>query len=438
MRFFIANPVSLLLLFIFASLGSYGQNPGKTAYIQAENLRRQNRCEEAISKYDEAQKLEPGNYRYYFAEGKCHYKLKAYDLAIAAFEETVGVKADFTPAYSLIAKIYTGRKEYQKAIGYYDQAFNYEKNTKRKVQYKLLIVQMLVREGNTAEARSHIADAKKVDPEDPNVLYYDGKISNQDGDYSNAKAAMLIATSKLQDAPPAQSAKYYYELGYAYNKLGDYENAKRSWEKANFGSYKKLIAQQLSSNSPGYFYKMAVSYYISGEYTESQSQINKALELQASFSAAYILMGKIAQKQGNMSQAINHYKSAVGMESNPERKALLELKISMMQLDAGDYSGALSSANNLLGSNDSERVRYIKAQAQYKLGQYGQAIGTLESLLSNPSIDAKSKAQYSFILGMAAKKSGNTEKAKEAFKNAMGGSFKPAAKNELDALLGKS
>ncbi|MCB9231808.1 MAG: tetratricopeptide repeat protein [Bacteroidia bacterium] len=424
-------------LFFLPGFG-YAQNPGKAAYVQGENLRKQNKCDEAVLKYQEAFKLEPENYRYSFAEGKCYYKLKQYDLAISAFEKTASAKPDFTAAYSILAKIYTRQKDYGKAIEYYDLAAKYEDNKDRKVSYKLLIVQMLLQDGKTNEAMSHISEAKAIDPQNLKILYYDAKISNKNGDYENAKSSMLVATPQLKDAPPAKSAPYFYELGYAYNQLGDYQGAKAAWDNANFGPYKSLIAQQLSKNSPAYFYKTAVSYFTAGEYSQAESQISNALELQNDFPPATILQGKIAKKQGNLSQAASYFNQAANSESDPEKKAQLLMYALTTQVDAGDFSGALSTANNVLASSPGNTTAmFIKAQAQYKMGQYSSSISTLESLLSNPSLDAMSKAKYNFTLGMAAKNNMDTEKAKNAFKNAMGGPFKPAAKAELDLLLGK-
>ena len=50
----------LFLLFFFSSccLGVFAQNPGKAAYMKAENLRKSKRYQEAIAKYEEAIRLD--------------------------------------------------------------------------------------------------------------------------------------------------------------------------------------------------------------------------------------------------------------------------------------------------------------------------------------------------------------------------------------------
>lgn len=426
----------ILLLAICMMLGAnvYGQGQGKASYIIAENMRKAKRYDEAIAKYDEAIKLEQGNYRYYFSRGKCYYAMKDYDLALSSFEETVEYKKDFVFAYTLIAKIYRKKDDIPNAIYYYDLAFQNEQDPKRKVGYKMEAIKLLLQENKTDEAQRHLAEVKAVAPDNLNILYFDAKISNQNGDYNNAKDNMLTATTQLNGVAPANAAKYWYELGYAQNKLGDYANAQKAWEKAYFGRYKTLIDRERSINSPAYFYRMAVSYYMIGAYDECKEQVTKSLELQNDFGAAYMLLGKIDKKRGNYNSAIENYRSASNFETNPGKKSKLEAMLVSLQVDAQDYQGAITTANSILGTQpDNSRVAFLKAMAQYSLGQYAAAISTLEKL-SSGSNDNASKAKYNFIIGMAARNT-DTEKAKAAFKSAMFGPYKPAAKNELDKLM---
>lgn len=428
------------LFCVFTNLYAQEQpGPGYTSYRQGMMLAKSNKCNDAIVKFQEALKLEPENYKYQFQLGKCYYKLRNYEQAINAFEYTTQLNPNYTAAYSLTAKLYSSNQDWDNAILNYEQAFQYESNTQRRVQYKLLIISMLKKADRTSEMARHIEDAKSVAPDNPEILYLDAKIKNEDGDYQGAKEDLLVAVEKMGEAPPAKSAKYYYELGYAYNKLNDYDNAQDAWQKANFGPYKKLIARERSLNSPKYYYSMAISYYYSSQYEEARAQIQKALELQKDFSPGYTLMAKMARKQGKYGDAVNHLEKAIGMEANDSKKLKLQMMATQWQMDAGDFSGALSNANELLSKSPSNsRIGYMKALAQYKLGQYSASISTIDGLLNSGSLDNKTKAQLSFILGMAAKESSDAERAKEAFKNAMYGPFKPAAKNELDKLMGKS
>lgn len=419
------------------AMSAMGQGAGKAAYQTAEGYRKSKRYQEAIPKYDEAIKLEAGNYRYYFARGKCFYEMKEYDLALASFEESIEYKKDNVFAYTLIAKIYRKKNDNANAVYYYDLAFQNEQDPKRKVGYKMEAIKLLLQDGKTAEAQKHLQEVKSVEPDNPNILYFDAKISNENGDYANARKNMEVATTKLESAPPAEAAKYWYELGFACNKLGDYQCSQRAWEKAYFGKYKTLIDRERSVSSPAYYYRIATSYYTGGDFDASREQIAKALELQNNFSAAYLLQGKIDKKQGNFTSAIDNYRKAVSFEEDAAKKGKILQSLASLQADAGDYSGALNSINDALSKQPgSPQLTYLKALAHYHLGQHSSAISTLEPLLASTQ-DAASKAKYSFLIGMAAKNT-DVEKAKSMFKAAMAGPFKPAAKNELDKLMGKN
>ncbi|MEM6260928.1 MAG: tetratricopeptide repeat protein [Bacteroidota bacterium] len=411
----------------------HAQNPGKAFFIEAENLRKGNRCRDAVTKYDEAIQKEPSNYKYYFARGKCEYKLKEFEKAKESFKFTIEFRREYSPAYSLLAKIFKMEKNYEEAMYYYDQAARYERSDARKVHYKLLLVGMLLKDDRVDEARRHIDEARSIDPDNPKILLYNAKISVKYEDWENARRdyERALESDALKSASPAEKAEYYYGLGLAYSKLGDNASARRAWSKANFGPYKKLIQQQMMQTSHVYFYKVALSYYLNGEYNESEQYIDKALELQRDYSKAFILRGKIERKRGNVGRAIDFYQMAIDNEKDGNRKAKMYSMVASLQLSNNDSYGALSSIDRALeASPNNSSLLYKKAKAEYGSGRYADAITTLEKLLA-AGVDTKAKARYSFMLGMAARRDGDYEKAKKAFENAMYGPYKPAAQAEI-------
>lgn len=416
------------------------QGPGRRAYLAAENFRKQNKCQDAIDQYVEAIRLEPSNYKYYFQKGKCEYKMKDFEAAKESFKSTVSYKKNFTPGYSLLAKIYKNEKDYNNAIYYYEEAARYESDAGRKVQYQLLLVNLLLKENRVYDAKKHIDDAKSVDPNNPNILYYSAEIDAMDNNWESARRSYerALDSERLKSASPAEKAKYYYGLGLALSKLGDNSGARNAWSKANFGPYKRLISQQMLQTNHVYYYKIAVSYYLNGEYAESENYITKALDIQRDFSSAFVLKGKIEGKKGNFTRAIDHYQKAIDYERDPARKAKMYRLVASLQLNNNDSYNALNSIQKAIDADpkSSGSLYYLKAKAEYNSGRYQDAVSTLEKLLSS-GVDTKSKAKYSFMLGMAAKKSNDYEKAREAFKNAMYGPYKPAAKIELDAITEK-
>ncbi|WNJ20903.1 tetratricopeptide repeat protein [Pontibacter sp. G13] len=417
------------------------QGPGKRAYLAAENFRKQGKCQDAITQYHDAIRLEPNNYKYYFQRGKCEYKLRDMDAAKESFKATIDYQKNFTPAYALLAKIYKDGGDYTNAIYYYEEAAKYEQQKGRKVQYKLLLVNLLLKEERSYDAKRHIREAKTIDATNPNVLFYEGEIALEDRQWRQAEDSYTKALSseRLKSANPAEKAKYFYGLGLAKSNLGDAAGAKKAWANANFGPYKKLIAQEMMKNNHVYYYRIAVSYYLNGEYKLAQQHIQKTLELQNNFGSAFILQGKIAQKQGNTSGAINHYKKAISAEQDASKRSKMYYMVAKLQIDNNDAYGALSSLNEAFSGDPkaaaNTRLLYLKAKAEYNSRKYNDAVATLDKLMQ-AKLDTKSKAKYSFMLGMAAKATSDNERAREAFKNAMYGPYKPAAQMELEKLKG--
>lgn len=427
----------LLLMWAFCASPLYGQGPGRAAFTEAENLRRQGQFRQAIDQYDNAIRLEPSNFQYYFQKGKCEYQMKDIDAAKASFKRTVEFRHNFTPAYSLLAKIYKDENDIQNAVFYYEEAAKYESDTQRKVQYKLLLINLLLKEGRTSEAKRHITEARAADPSNPSLLYYEAESFLLESNWEMAKQNLekALSSERLAGANPAELAKYYYSLGLAYFNMGDVATAKRVWAKANFGPYAELIAQQLQQSDYAHFYKVAVSYYLNGEYAKADQYVNKAMEIQKVFPAGNLLKGRIAAQSGNTSAAIKYYEDAANQEKEPEKRAKPYFYMATLQYNQRDYAGAVNSLRQAMqmSKQPSASMVSLYAKSLYGAGQYQECMNQLDALIRNTT-DQNAKARYQFMLGMCAVRMGDKVKATEAFKAAMYGSVKPAAKEELDRL----
>ena len=430
--------IIVTLAYCMLGVNVYAQGPGYASFRQAENLRKQNRLSEAIQKYEEAIDLENTNYKYYFNKGKAEYQLKKFDNAKESFKQTVNYRPEYTPAYTLLAKL--ARREnppnIEDAIYNYEQAVRYERSEAKKVQYNMLLVNLLLKEDRTYDARRHLEDARRIDPDNPKILFYTAEIAAQEEDWNSARQdyERALESEQLRTASDAQKAKYFYGLGLAYSKLGDMENAKRSWAQVKSAQYRKLIQRELAKNNEVYYYKIAISYYLNGEYEEANKFLDRSLELQRDFARAYILKGKIERKQGNMTRAVEEFERAIDLEKDQARKAKMYGIVAKMQLRNEDNYGAINSIERAMALGaSSASLLYLKAKAEYQSGRYRDAATTLQNLLAATN-DPKSKARYNFLLGMASRRSGDYEDAQQAFRGAMFGPYKPAAMIEMENL----
>jgi tetratricopeptide (TPR) repeat protein len=434
---------SLLLLFLLSffkiSIAQPPTGSGRQAFLQAEEMRKQNKCADAINRYEEAIKAEPNNYKYWFQKGLCEQKEKRIDIAKQSFTKSIELNKEFTPAYAQMAKIFKDEKDIENTISFYEQAANNEKQPGRKVQYELILVNLLIKQDKVFDAKRHWEEAQKLDPNNIKVHYYAGEIKAADNDWAGAKEDYLKATEvpEFNALPPAEKAQYYYALGLSYNKLNDLENAKKAWSKASIGPFKQLIEQQLMKSNHQYYYKVAASYYLNDEFDDAEVNIQKALEINPTFSAAHVLRGRIARKKNDLRGAAENYERAIEAEKEQANKAKLYVALSQIQMLDNNFTSALSSLEEAIAAiPGNKNLQYMRAKAQYGAGRYADAIRSAEELISS-STDQKAKARFSFLLGVAAKRNGDKDKAKVGFQGAMFGSFKPAARIELDKLSGK-
>lgn len=434
--------VNLYVFFLFLATVTphlaQAQGAGKQAYRAAEELRKQNQCEEAIGAYELAIKLEPANFRYYFQKGRCELKLNAHEAAKQSFRRAIEFQPDYPPAYSMLAKVYRLEKDYENAIYFYKEAANFEQRPDRKLQYCVLLVNLMLQQGDLQAARNQLAEGLELAPDHPTLLFYQAEIHTMEDNWEAArqKYTLALESEAVQAMPPPDKAKYYYGLGLTQMRLGQPAEARKAWAKASFGPYKELIEKQLQEDNYVYFYKVAVSYYLQGAYEESETYVAQALAKKEDFSNAHLLEGKIAEKQRDADRAVRSYERAMALEDNPARQAKIAILVANIHLEQQNGQRALEALKPALAvAPQNPNWQYLKARAAYMAGEYREAMTTLEVLL-RLGVDEKTKARYSFLMGMSAKAMDDTETAIQAFKGAFYGPYRAAAQVEIEKLGG--
>ncbi|MDW7695675.1 tetratricopeptide repeat protein [Flammeovirgaceae bacterium SG7u.111] len=390
-------------------------------FARAENLRKSNNFIAAIDEYERAIALQPENPRFPFSKGMCYFTLKDYDNAVMAFEETSKLKSDFVPAYTMMAKSYQALERFVKVEESLDLAFKFEMNDKKRMAYKESIIKMLFDQKNFEKALRHINDAKALNPNSLNILYYEASIHNSKGNYEAAKQAMVTATNAIPVKDPKKVARFYYELGYAYNKLGEYEKSSEAFKYANFGPYKSLIAKL----SPKFYTTAAICYMRINHFEKSKEMLHTALKMQPNFSQAYVFLSNISKKEANQNVALDELKKAASVESDPKNLANIYKNMAQIQLDNGLYQEAISSAETYLKSEPKNyQVLFIKGIAQYHLKDFKQALVTLDNVANTPGLDVESSSKFYFALGLAYWDVKDFKMAKNCLKRAQYGPYK--------------
>lgn len=441
----ILKRVSLSVVFglLAVSLLFAQQGPGYKKFKDGETARQQKNYSEAIERYKEAISLEKSNFRYYYRKGECEMKLNPpnYDAAISSFNEAIKVNPGFTSGYVLIAQVYIKKKDFNSAITNLNTAYDKEQDQAKKIKYKLFTIKLLQKIDKPQDALKEVQALKGIASDDLRVMSAEGDVYGKLGQWEQAADAYNRALEKAKASGAAQKelSKYKFGAGLAYFKLN--KTDKYDAILKDLQSYDPATANKLKRAAKGAssskFLRMATAYLKAEDYDEALSWVNKAIEQNDNPALSNKVAGIIYLQKGQTSQAITHFSKAAAEEKDPKKLSKIHQDMIKLQLRNSDYSGALSTSTKILQTspNDS-KIHFMKAQCEYKLGQYANCIASLETALKGmPDNTAPDKkALYYFVMGRAAKKSGNNDKAKEAFAKASFGAFKAAAQAEAQGL----
>ncbi|GAB4117128.1 MAG: hypothetical protein OHK0057_21300 [Thermoflexibacter sp.] len=417
----------IFILYFFTFANQVFAQDGLPYYVDGENLRRAGQYEKAIAEFNKAIQREPTNYRYIYSKAVSEFQTRKIDAALNSVNNVIRLKDDFVAAHLLAAKIYQSKGEYDRAVYYYDQAFKYETDVDKKVGYKFTVMRKLINDGDYKGAYERIKEAKEIAPQNKDVLFFYAKLSNILGFYEEAKKSILELENHLKSLKPEDNAKYYYELGYAYYKLEEYEKSREAWLKADVPPYREKI----SKFSAKYFCSVALAYYKFYENELSKQYVDQAVKIQKDFPMAHVLLAQLSKRNSNHANTIAHYEAASKNEKDVLRKLAIYDKIADLHLESNNFEGCLKAISEALKIRaDDPQALLTKANALYKMENYKEAVDVIQTVLKQ-RIDEATRADFMFLMGLCGKKMGDKRMAKEGFVAAMKSSLRDAAEVEL-------
>ncbi len=407
------------------------QDDALQIFARAEHLRKSNSFIAAIDEFDRAIALEPENPRFYFSKGTCYMRLKDFDNAVMAFEKTAELKNDLVAAYTMLATCYKEMDRFIKVEESLDKAFKYETDVDKRTSYKQAIISMLYELDKFDMALRHINEIKVVNQKVPQILYYEASIQNRKGNFEAAKKAMLAATEMLPSKDPRVVAKYYYELGYAHNKLGEYEASSEAFKYADVGPFRSLIAKL----SPQFYASAAIAYMKIYDFKKSRELLATSLKMKQDYSHAHVMLATIEQMEADKSEAIAELRHAASKEKDSSKLSRIYQQMAMLLLENGKYNEAIEASRKHQQLDDKNyEVIFIEAVSLVRLNNTKQAVSVMERLVNFAGLDIETRAKYEFMLALIYKDMGNAKLAKASFKHAQAGLYKTLASMELEEI----
>ncbi|MCS7018639.1 MAG: tetratricopeptide repeat protein [Cytophagales bacterium] len=432
-KYFLLNAFYFLLP-IWGIHAQAGDEPSALEYFaKAEKLRTSKRFIEALEMYDRAISLENENFKYYHSKALCYYGLKDLPGTIQVMEKCLQLKKDFVPGLLLLAQCYKLSQKNNEYIIALDNAFKYETDLSKKVDYKTNIVIALLRNKEYARAKPHVLQARSLSPSDINLMYFEGKIYNELNDFKAAKEILSKLISTLNEKDPKVAAKYYYEIGYACYKLGQFELAFDYWKNAEHGNFKNLVARY----NPRTYLAAALCYSKMYEFGKARENLEIALKIQPNLTPAYVLQAEIAKKELKQDAVISAYQQALVNEIEPAKKGEICKALAQALMESQRFTDVVNiTSQGLKYTPGDYQMLFLQAMAYYRAKQYVESLKVLEIILGNQSLDAESRALVHFAMATIYRLMNQPDKAKAAYKKAEVGSFARTVQLEMADMEG--
>ncbi len=426
--------IFLIFVFVFiANLAVNAQHPrrhdGLPHYVDAEVLRKKGQFQQAVTEYEKALRNEPSNYSYLYGKALAEFQGRNSESSVESLSSLFKLKSDFAPAYLLLAQIYQQKGDLNHAMAFLDSAAKYDSNVENKLKYKFTITNKYIKDNNFKLAFDKAKDMHVLAPKDLKIVYYFARLANVNGHYQEVINAIMPIENAIK-ALPNESAKYYYELGFAYFHSNEFVKARQAWEKAKVGEF----AAKIEQFSGKHFLGIATTYYKFRDDKQALHYIEVAEKIQTDISDTHLLKAQISKRESaKKNKDIKHHLEAlVKSEQNAAKKEKYLSDLSEMYLDSEEYDNCLKTI--ALAEKDKPndmRLKFLKAIALHKKGDYKEAGVVIQEVLKNsgnPPLD------FVMLSGLNAKSMNNTALAKQTFTRLLKSPYRGVAEIELKTI----
>ncbi|MFL6429693.1 MAG: tetratricopeptide repeat protein [Acidobacteriaceae bacterium] len=286
------------LLTITTAWGQQSQERLQTLAEQGQAALQAGRYAEASQAYQELSRLQPGVAEIHVTLGVISFKQGDFSKAAAEYRKALHLKPALPRVDSLLAMALSEQGEFEQALPGLEKGFRQTTDTDLRRMCGLRLERAFTSLGKGSAAVQVAIQLQQTYPNDPEVLYYSGKIFGNE--------AYLAAQRLFQVAPDSLWGRM--AMGEAHESEGNFDQALQ-----NYGA-----VLQLDPNRPNVHFRMGRVLLARGEAKGNSADLEEAakqfqLELQADPSnanAAYEL-AEGYRKQGKFEDARHYFEQAV-------------------------------------------------------------------------------------------------------------------------------
>lgn len=235
-----------------------------------------------------------------------------YEQAVMVLKPVTEVRAQYKPAFLLLAKAYLGSQDAQGALGAYLGAASLDPSDAMPL---VEIGQMYLQTGKPGKAITQFVRAQKLNPNYPRISFNLGQAYLRMG---QAKAALAEAKKERQRNP--MLADSYMLAADSYRKLRQYNKA--------ISEYQQAV--QRRPQSADIYVKLGICYRLQGNLDVAEQMISTAKSKESGFPEIYRETGAILEKRGKSFEAVEAYRKYLGLKPNAKDAHIVRSRIQLL------------------------------------------------------------------------------------------------------------
>ncbi|MEM6298124.1 MAG: tetratricopeptide repeat protein [Bacteroidota bacterium] len=222
---------------------------------------------------------------------------------------------------------------------------------------------------------------------------------------------------------------YYLIVESSYQK-DDFEIIGKYFSSIESEKYKAKLVHL----DPENYYELGYAYFFLYDWDKSHEFLSRALQIKPDYTVARVFFNNLLARQADRKDAITHSHARILHHQEREHDAKYYGDLTKLYILEENYKAAIRVADSCLSiTPDNFDIKYLQGVAYLKDIQNDEAIVTFEELVeaTEGKVPEEKEMQYFFALGKAYQRA-EPEKAPKAFAHIVNGIYVRAAKLELE------
>ncbi|AFM03750.1 tetratricopeptide repeat protein [Bernardetia litoralis DSM 6794] len=421
------------LFFIFFALNFAKAQP--EVYTKAVQMAQSGKPQDGLNLLKTELDADTQNTELLYYTGFYLEQLKNIPKAVELYKEAIKIdKTNFEANYRL-GFLYEKVDSIQQAFDFYKTALLYAPTTP-KTEKNTILTRLIFLSDNIKKydkealkyANQYLKN-EQIDNIPAPVALSLANIFYQNTEYEKAqKLTKSILEKTNSNAYPIQKAAFIY-TNCAF-RLQDLDGMKTYYARIK----DEKLKLELENTAPLYYYNLGYVYFFMYDFDKSLRYLKTALTIKPDYSPAQIFINQVEGRKDDKSDVINFLRRKV--EYSKEKNAAYYADLTRLYVHEKRYNEAIKVADSCLRLEPNRHdVYFLEALSNYKTARDKEGINVLKQLfIAFPKLENEDHSKYYFLLGLLYKRSKNYGEAKKAFKQAGRGIFEDAAQWELSKL----